>query len=134
MKRKIEPVEATVQLTRANCYYMNHGVCSLSVIDDVYVSPVERLPQNDVLYCPRLYRRMCGKEKHRPVPVAPCECGHLQVLERPQRACIAQRRQMALPVKFEQAQPLCAVCGGQTTLQDEEAGKRILSLSVCPVE
>ncbi len=131
-------VEATIQLTKANCYYMNHGVCSLSLVDDFFVSAADRLPQNDLLYCPRLLAQMTGKEKDKAVPALPCNCGHVQILGGHQRACIAERKQLVLPIKIDESkgeQELCEVCGGQTTLQSkEETGKRILSLTVCAVK
>ncbi len=131
-------VEATIQLTKANCYYMNHGVCSLSLIDDFFVSGADRLPQNDLMYCPRLYKQMLGKEKDKPVPAVPCNCGHVQILGSHQRACIAERKDLVLAVKIEDdkdEKPLCAVCGGQTSLHSKEAtGKRILSLTVRAVK
>ncbi|MBQ3093894.1 MAG: hypothetical protein IJC52_01870 [Clostridia bacterium] len=127
-------VEATIQLTKANCYYMTHGVCSLSIIDDFSFSAVERLPQNDLLYCPRLYKHMQSKDKDRAIPAIPCDCGHVQILSGHQRACIAERKGLLLSLKVDddkEARPLCAVCGGQTTLHSKEAaGKRILSLTV----
>lgn len=127
-------IEATIQLTKTNCYYMNHGVCSLSLIDDFFISSSERLPQSDLLYCPRLYKQMLSKDKDKPVPAIPCDCGHLQILGSHQRACIAERKNLILTVKIEddkEAKALCSVCGGQTTLHGKEAaGKRILSLTV----
>ncbi|MBQ9414420.1 MAG: hypothetical protein IJU16_04765 [Clostridia bacterium] len=128
-------VEATVQLTKSNCYYMNHGVCSLSIVEDFFIDPGERLPQNDLFYCPRLYAQMTGKNTLRPVPVVPCDCGHLQIISGHQRACISQRRSLTLPVRVDESRgerAFCAVCGGQTTMRDkegrEDAGKRILLL------
>ncbi len=126
-------VEATIQLTKANCYYMSHGVCSLNLIEDFFVSAVERMPQNDLLYCPRLYQRMVSG-KDRAVPAVPCDCGHVQMLGGHQRACIAERKGLVLPVKIEddrEARALCGVCGGQTSMHTKEAtGKRILSITV----
>lgn len=127
-------VEATIQLTKSNCYYMNHGVCSLNLIDDYFMSVHERMPQNDLMYCPRLYKQMTAKGKDRPVPAIPCDCGHVQILSGHQRACIAERKDLVLSVKIEddkEARALCGVCGGQTTMHAKEAtGKRILSLTV----
>lgn len=125
-------VEATIQLTKANCYYMSHGVCSLTLIDDLYITPTERLPQNDVLYCPRLYKQMLERDKA--VPAIPCNCSHVQILGGHQRACIAERKGLTLSLKIEDdkaERELCNVCGGQTTIHSKEAtGKRILSLTV----
>ena len=127
-------VEATIQLTKANCYYMSHGVCSLSLIDDFSFSAVERLPQNDLLYCPRLYKHMVNKEKDRAIPAIPCDCGHVQILGSPQRACIAERKELVLPLEINDdktERELCNVCSGQTTLHEEDStGKRILSVKV----
>lgn len=131
-------LEATIQLTKANCYYMNHGVCSLSLIDDLFISNTERLAQNDLMYCPRLYKLMLTKEKDKAIPAIPCNCGHVQILSGHQRACIAERKNLLLSLKIDddkEARPLCSVCGGQTTLQSKEAaGKRILSLTVRAVK
>ncbi len=131
-------VEATIQLTKANCYYMTHGVCSLSVIEDHFISPTERVQPNDLFYCPRLYALMCGREKDKAIPAVPCNCGHVQILGNPQRACIAERKELVLPLEInddKQERELCDVCGGQTTLhEDEEAGKRILSVKVHAVK
>ena len=125
-------VEATIQLTKANCYYMTHGVCSLTLIDDLFISSAERLPQNDLLYCPRLYKQMLDKDK--PIPAVPCNCSHVQILGGHQRACIAERKGLTLPLKIDDdkgERDLCSVCGGQTTLHSKEAtGKRILSVTV----
>lgn len=131
-------VEATIQLTKTNCYYMNHGVCSLSLVDDFFVSAADRLPQNDLLYCPRLLKQMTGKDKDKTVPAVPCNCGHVQILSGHQRACIAERKRLVLPIEVDESkgeQELCDVCGGQLTLQSqEETGKRILSITVCATE
>lgn len=131
-------IEATIQLTKANCYYMNHGVCSLSLIDDFYISGTERLPQNDVLYCPRLYKQLLTKEKDKAIPAIPCNCGHVQILSNHQRACIAERKNLVLSLKIEddkEEKAFCPVCGGQTSLHSKEAtGKRILSLTVRAVK
>ena len=128
-------VEATIQLTKSNCYYMNNGVCSLSLIEDHFISQLDRLAQNDLMYCPRLYKQMIGKEKDKPVPAVPCDCGHVQILGNHQRACIAERKDLVLALEIaddKQEQAFCSVCGGQTTLHGkEDAGKRILSLKVC---
>lgn len=131
-------IEATIQLTKANCYYMNHGVCSLSLIDDLYISNTERLAQNDLMYCPRLYKMMLTKEKDKAIPAVPCNCGHVQILSGHQRACIAERKDLLLSLKVEddkEPRALCTVCGGQTTLHSKEAtGKRILTLRVRAVK
>ncbi len=131
-------IEATIQLTKANCYYMTNGVCSLSIVDDHFISTNERLPQNDLLYCPRLYKLMTGKDKDKTVRATPCNCGHVQILGSQQRACIAERKNLVLPLEIKDDQKekaLCPVCGGQTSLQGkEDAGKRILSIHVHAVK
>ncbi len=130
-------VEATIQLTKANCYYMTHGVCSLTLVDRFFVSQ-DRVAQNDLLYCPKLYQQMLDPDKDKPVPAVPCNCSHVQILSGHQRACIAERKGLVLSLKIEddkEAPALCAVCGGQTTLQGKEStGKRILSLTVRAVK
>ncbi len=131
-------IEATIQLTNNNCYYMSHGVCSLSLVEDHFVSTTDRLAQNDWMYCPRLYKLMLGKEKEKAIPATPCDCGHVEILSNPQRACIAERKNLVLSLAIKDDQKeraLCSVCGGQTTLQGKEAtGKRILSLTVRAVK
>ena len=127
-------IEATIRLTKANCYYMTHGVCSLSLIEDHFISSADRLTQSDLLYCPKLYKLMCGKDKDKAVPATPCDCGHVEILTQPQRACIAERKGLVLSLAIKDDQKeraLCSVCGGQTTLHGkEDTGKRILSLKV----
>lgn len=131
-------VETTIQLTKTNCYYMTHGVCSLSVVEDHFLSPTERLSQNDLFYCPHLYSLMIGREKEKAIPAVPCDCGHVQILGQHQRACIAERKGLTLPLEInddKKERALCDVCGGQTTLHDkEETGKRILSVRVYAVK
>ncbi len=131
-------IEATIQLTKANCYYMTHGVCSLSVIDEHFISPSEKPAQNDLFYCPRLYSMMIGREKDKAIPAVPCDCGHVQILGNHQRACIAERKGLVLSLEInddKKERALCSVCGGQTTLHEkEETGKRILSVKVHAVK
>ncbi len=131
-------IEATIGLTKSNCYYMTHGVCSLSLVDDHFISPSIALSQNDLFYCPRVYQHMLSRDKDKAIPATPCNCGHVEILSNPQRACIAERKGLVLNLQIaddNQEQALCSVCGGQTTLHDkEEAGKRILSLKVRAVK
>ncbi len=133
MAGKTEAVEAVIQLTRENCYYMNHGICSLSLIEDAYVNPPDPLKMNELLFCPRLYRQMCGKEPCRlaPVPAARCGCSHVQIFGRVQRACIAERRKLTLPVKWKDDRPLCSVCSEDSTNAE---GTRILPLEITSAE
>ena len=81
---------------------------------------------------------MLSKEKDKPVPAVPCNCGHVQILGSHPRACIAERKGLVLNLQIadgNKERALCSVCGGQTTLDDkEEAGKRILSLKVRAVK
>ena len=131
-------VETTIQLTKSNCYYMTHGVCSLSVVDDYYLSPTEKIAQNDLFYCPRLYKQMLDRDKDKAISAIPCDCGHVQILGNHQRACIAERKGLVLSLEINDAKKeraLCDVCGGQTLLHDkEETGKRILSVKVRAVK
>ena len=127
-------VEATIQLTKSNCYYMTHGVCSLTLVDDYFISHEERLAQNDLLYCPRVYAQMKTRVKDRPASAVPCDCGHVQILSHPQRACIAERKGLILSLKVDdnkEERAACSVCSGQTSLtQSDATGNRILSLTV----
>ncbi len=118
-------MEATITLSKATCYFMKTGKCSLSIIGDNYVSPAGKLAANDLLYCPRLYRAMQNKEQDKPITILPCECGHAEVVTGHQRACIAARTRTPLPVcavPDQEPRAFCSVCDGQITFESKNTG------------
>ena len=129
-------LETTIQLGKSSCYFMKTGKCSLSVIGDFYISPSLRLSPSDLLYCPRLYHQMLGKEKAKAINIVPCECGHAEVVSGPQRACIASQKRLPVPVaaagEGEETYPLCSVCGSQMTFDESDlsqvGGVRIVTV------
>ena len=76
MSRIKSKIEAVVTLSPSTCYYMKTGKCSLNVVTDYYVSASSKTAANELLFCPRLYSAMRGREKMKPISVTPCECGH----------------------------------------------------------
>ncbi len=127
MSRKTQTVEAVIQLTKENCYYMCHGVCSLNVVQGVFVQPVDPVPPNHLLFCPLLSEQMAGGQNERVVPVAQCACGHIQVLGRHQRACVAERKGIPLAVEWKDKQARCRVCGDRGGDRNP-VGTRVLPL------
>ena len=107
-------VSATASLSQATCYRALTGRCSLDVIAAVSVSPNSVLPENDVLFCPRLREQWDADAT--PLAVIPCNCGDVQVVGRAQRACIAAKRQLPLPLVAigEAPRPLCEACAAET--------------------
>lgn len=132
-------IDVTIKLNKNNCYFLKTGKCSLNVVDDFSVSGSLKIPTNDLLYCPKLYKAMCSKkEQMRPITVALCECDHGEVISGHQRACIASQRNMPLPVKASQEalRPTCSVCGGQMTFDavSNNSGARIITLHALAVQ
>jgi hypothetical protein len=126
-------IDVTIKLNKNNCYFLRTGKCSLNVVDDFSMAGSLKIPTNDLLYCPKLYKTMCTKkEQMRPITVALCECEHGEVLSGHQRACIASQRNMPLQVRAsnEAIRPTCTVCGGQMTFDTEskDSGARIVTL------
>ena len=78
-------IEATITLSKATCYFMKTGKCSLHIIDDHFL-PAGKVAANDLMYCPRLYKAMLAKEQNKPITVMPCACGHAEVVSGHQRA------------------------------------------------
>lgn len=118
-------MEATISLSKSTCYFMKTGKCSLSVIGDHFVSPTGKLAANDLLYCPRLYKSMQAKSQEKPIIILPCECGHAEVVSGHQRACIAARTGIAIPVQTPtewEERPSCSLCDGQMTFESQNSG------------
>ncbi|MBS5725783.1 MAG: hypothetical protein KHW59_08420, partial [Clostridiales bacterium] len=65
-------LEANINLSKATCYFLRTGKCSLNIVGDFYISPSTKTAANDLLYCPRLYRAMCRKERMKPIAIVPC--------------------------------------------------------------
>ncbi len=120
-------LETTIQLGKNSCYFMKSGKCSLSVVGDFYISPTVRLAPSDLLYCPRLYQQMTGKDKGKAINIVPCECGHAEVVSGPQRACIASQKRLTVPVaaagEGDETYPLCSVCGSQMTFDEADVSQ-----------
>lgn len=123
-------LEANINLSKSTCYFMRTGKCSLSVVGDFYLSPSSKTAANDLLYCPRLYRAMRRRERMKPFAIAPCECGHVEVISGHQRACIASQKGLTLSMRPADGdvKPACQVCGGQVTFDGELGGNRIVTL------
>ncbi len=127
-------LEATITLGKNSCYFMRTGKCSLGLVGDFFLSGGAKIGQADLLYCPRLYRQMCGSDKNKPVEIVPCECGHAEVVSGHQRACIASQKRLEVLVQAtgDEVRALCPVCGRQMTFEEEEAanqgGTRIVTL------
>ncbi len=118
-------MEATISLSKSTCYFMKTGKCSISVIGDHFVSPTGKLAANDLLYCPRLYKSMQAKSQEKPIIILPCECGHAEVVSGHQRACIAARTGIPLPVQTPtewEERPSCSLCDGQMTFESQNSG------------
>lgn len=118
-------MEATISLSKSTCYFMKTGKCSLSVIGDHFVSLTGKLAANDLLYCPRLYKSMQAKSQEKPIIILPCECGHAEVVSGHQRACIAARTGIAIPVQTPtewEERPSCSLCDGQMTFESQNSG------------
>ncbi len=123
-------LEVTLSLSRSSCYFLKTGKCSLNVVTDYYVSPDVKTAPSDLLYCPRLYRAMCHKEKDRPLAIIPCSCGHAEVASGAQRACIAAQKGLTLSLKAEgEVRDTCKVCGtDQLTWEENSGGNRIVTI------
>ncbi len=120
-------LEAAFTLNKNTCYFMRTGKCSLNLVDNYYVSSNVKTAPGDLLYCPRLYRAMCQREKNRAILINPCECGHVEVLSGAQRACIASQKRLLLTVhtadeSAENPKELCQVCDGQLSFEEKNTG------------
>lgn len=122
-------VDVTLNLSKSTCYFLRTGRCSLSVIRDFSMSAPGKIPQNDLLYCPRLYQTMKNR-KGKPVVIVPCQCGHGQVVSGQQRACIASQKRLELELKAESdtIEPACSFCTGQLTFDSHTNGPRIVTV------
>ena len=124
-------LELTIALNRSTCYFLRTGQCSLNVVSDYYVAPETRTAPSDLLYCPRLYRAMCNRERMKPISVLPCACGHTQVVSGHQRACIAAQKglELALRAAGDEEKETCRICGEpQTTFEVASGGDRIVTV------
>ena len=126
-------IDVTIKLNKNTCYFLRTGKCSLNVVEDFSTSGSLKIPTNDLLYCPKLYKTMCAKkEQMRPITVALCECDHGEVLSGHQRACIASQRNLPIQVRAskEDVRTACSVCGEQMTFDSVQhnSGARIVTL------
>lgn len=117
-------LEVAIKLSKATCYFMRTGKCSLSLVNDYYVATSTKTAANDLLYCPRLYRAMCNRERGKAIAITPCECGHAEVVSGHQRACIASQKRLPLAVRAaeEESKPSCPICDGQLTFEEQNTG------------
>lgn len=125
-------VQAAITLSSSTCYYMLTGQCSLDIVTDYYLSPSVRTSANELLYCPRLYRAMCSRERMKPITVTPCDCGHAEVISGHQRACIASQKNLELMVQptGKKVKASCPVCSGQITFDESQSNNRLVSLNI----
>lgn len=126
-------IEAGITLSKSTCYFMRTGKCSLSVVQDHYLSPSTRINANDLLYCPRLLRAMKSRERLKPLTILPCECGHAEIVSGHQRACIASQQGLTMTVQAadpDAYKPSCTLCSGQMTFDAGSTGTRIVTLKV----
>ena len=124
-------LETTISLNKSTCYFLRTGKCSLNIISDYFVASSTRNAPSDLLYCPRLFRAMCNREREKPVTIIPCKCGHVEVTSGQQRACIASQKQIEIAVEIadnSKAQECCTVCGGQLTFEENTGGDRIVTI------
>lgn len=125
-------LETTISLNKSTCYFLRTGKCSLNIISDYYVASSTRAAPSDLLYCPRLFRAMCNRERAKPVTIVPCECGHVEVVSGQQRACIASQKQIEIAVEIannSNTRECCKVCGGQITFEENSGGDRIVTIN-----
>lgn len=132
MSRIKSKIEAVVTLSPSTCYYMKTGKCSLNVVTDYYVSASSKTAANELLFCPRLYSAMRGREKMKPISVTPCECGHTEVVSGHQRACIASQKGIEMSISLAAKKPKanCPICGGQLTFEKNSGENRFIRLKV----
>ena len=125
-------VEVTLNLSKSTCYFLRTGKCSLSVVRDFAMSAPGKISKNDLLYCPRLYRAMCNRERMKPITVTPCECGHAEVVSGHQRACIASQKNLELSIQpaGPEYKADCPLCSGQITFEENSGSNRIVALRV----
>lgn len=106
-------VGVTARLTADTCYRRLTGRCSLELIGDFFIRPEVTLKENDLLFCPRL--RTLLQNSDMPLPVVPCDCGHVQAEPYAQHACVAAKTGLTLTLlpKGAQTSPVCGKCAGQ---------------------
>ena len=125
-------VETIISLNKSTCYFMKTGKCSLNMVKDFAASDAVNAVPDELLYCPRLLQSMLESDKPATVSVIPCDCGHAEVVNGHQRACIAEQRNLLL--EFVDAEKdhkkACSLCEGQLSF-DENAGLRIVTVRAC---
>lgn len=129
-------VEASITLSKATCYFMLTGKCSLNIVSDYYITASTRTAANDLLYCPRLYKAMCNREKMKPIAITPCDCGHAEVISGHQRACIASQKHLELTVKpaGPEQKENCPVCDGQIKFEENSGCNRLMNLNISVID
>lgn len=106
-------VGVSAPLTANTCYRLRTGRCSLELIGDFSLRADVTLPENDLLFCPRL--RKLAADGTMPLPVFPCDCGHVKAAGNSQLACVAARSNLTLTVlsQGEQILTVCPACADQ---------------------
>lgn len=124
-------LEAAISLDKSTCYFLRTGKCSLNVVTDYYVSTSVRTAPGDLLYCPRLYRAMCNRERMKPITILPCACGHAQVVSGHQRACIASQKNLEIAVRAagDEVPDTCRICGTPADTEKNIGGERIVTIT-----
>ena len=125
-------IRAVINLSPSTCHFMRTGKCSLKVVSDYFTSTSTRTSAADLLYCPKLYRLMRGRDNRKPVVITPCECGHAEVISGHQRVCIASQTGIELAVKLTRGRHKknCPVCGGQLTFEKNAGTNQIVGLQI----
>jgi hypothetical protein len=133
MSRIRSKIDAVITLSPSTCYYMRTGKCSLNIVTDYFVSKTSKTAANDLLFCPRLYRAMCNRERLKPISITPCECGHVEVITGHQRACIASQKRMELAVRLAGRghNENCPICEGQITFEQDCGINHFVRLRIC---
>ncbi|MDD4414335.1 MAG: hypothetical protein PHR14_07290 [Oscillospiraceae bacterium] len=136
MSRIKSKIESVITLSPSTCYYMRTGQCSLDVVTDYFIPTSSRTGAGELLFCPRLYRAMCNRERMKPITVTPCECGHAEVVSGHQRACIASRKGIELAIRPSSGKHKsnCSICGGQVTFERNSGSHKFVGVKVCAQE
>lgn len=121
-------IEVNISLNKTSCYMMQHGRCSLDIVQSMYISPTLRLAPNDLLYCPRLCNILRSREGLKPLVVMPCECGHAEVVTSQQRACVASKKRFEQEIALlgDESRETCRLCKGQLTFEQTGGNRNIV--------